>query len=114
MSKTDDATRRKRQARRRKWRDIFVVFGGLFQLGIFVVLGYRAYFLHQADRRLREAIAQIESVDPDWCWESILDKREVVPDEQNSAPVVLEVEKLLPRNWPDKPAVETTLPQGDV
>jgi hypothetical protein len=58
------------------------------------------YNHHRVTTRLREAVEELDRTDPGWRLADIEAAREEVPDEQNGARVVVEVEKLLPPRWP--------------
>ena len=66
-----------------------------------------AYAGKVVDRRLTEAIAAADRDDPYWRLDDLMDSREQVPDEENSALVVAEALSQLPENWPGTP-----IPQG--
>ncbi|MFO0961099.1 MAG: hypothetical protein U0800_27270 [Isosphaeraceae bacterium] len=55
------------------------------------------------DRRLANAIAQAHADDPHWRFEDIIDRREFVPFEEDSALIVSEVLGMLPGSWPAGP-----------
>ncbi len=57
----------------------------------------RHYLVKQ---RLEEAITELDSSDPGWRLADIEAAREQIPEEENSARVVVTAAKLLPRNWP--------------
>lgn len=94
---TQDQPKSKPARPPRKWLRRIVL--GLFLL-IFLVLiaglGVRQYFLRTAEKRLEEAMAEADRLDPGWRWEDILAQREVIPDDKNSALLVLEAAELLP------------------
>lgn len=52
---------------------------------------------------LEAAIAEADRLDPGWRWDQIWAKRAVVPDPENSARIVIEAGRLLPRGAPDVP-----------
>src|SRR5262249_48205856 len=86
----------------RRW----VVLGVLLLLpvGVGVVLYVQAS--RNADRELREALADIDRRDPGWRFEDLEAKRPAIPDEQNGALQVLEARRLLPSPWPSWPPKE--------
>jgi hypothetical protein len=57
-------------------------------------------FVLSSDRELREAIAEADKLDPGWRLEELEARRAVIPDEHNSALVLLSAQHLLPPNWP--------------
>src|SRR5262249_35947819 len=84
--------------RRRKWKVI-----GFVALSLLVLaLGGYVYLFTLGDRRLREAVAEADRLDPGWRLEELEAKRATLPAEQNSALRVLAVKKLMPRTWPTK------------
>ena len=73
-----------------KWTSLLVL------LGILYGLIARAYFASQADKKYYAVVTNLDAVDPDWRWETILAKRETIHDEDNSALLVVAAAKLLP------------------
>lgn len=57
---------------------------------------------HVVQQRLDEALASLDRNDPGWRLEDIEAAREQIPEEANSAPVVVAAARLLPRDWPSK------------
>jgi hypothetical protein len=57
------------------------------------------YLEYYHDRELREAIAESDRLDPGWRFADIEAARAVVPDAENSAPIVLAAAALMPKNW---------------
>jgi len=77
------------------WRKILVAGG----LGLAVAYGvYFAHWMTSAD----EGIAEADRLDPGWQLEELERKREVIPDEDNGALVVLAAAKL----WPAQRSTE--------
>jgi hypothetical protein len=61
------------------------------------------YWWHRTlQKRLDEALAQLDRSDPGWRLEDIEDAREQIPDAENSARVVVAAAKLMPRRWPPR------------
>lgn len=83
--------------RRRRWPWL-VGMAALLALQAAWVAGI--YVGRLVDRRLAEAIAAADRDDPAWRLNDLLDAREVVPDDENSAHVVADVLDRLPPNWP--------------
>jgi hypothetical protein len=52
------------------------------------------------EERLQEAIAEADRLDPGWRLAQSEEKRATIPDEQNSALVIMAAHNLLPANWP--------------
>src|SRR5262249_32888625 len=83
--------------RRRRWRLLLGIL-------LVVVLGLAALYgfvLYEADRELREAMAEADGDCPGgWLLNALEAGREEVPDEENAALVVMKVKSLLSPNWP--------------
>lgn len=58
------------------------------------------YFILSTDRALREAAAEADRLDPGWRTTELEAKREIIPDGDNSALLLLEAKRLMPMNWP--------------
>src|SRR5262245_58272701 len=71
-----------------------------------------AYLRVRADRALRDAVAETERLDPYWTFEEVEARRITLPDDQNSAVVVRQIKKRLPRQWPPETAVDGTARPG--
>src|SRR6185437_13587807 len=50
--------------------------------------------------KLQQMLAELDRSDPGWRLEDIEAAREEVPDEENSARVIVDAARLLPRPWP--------------
>jgi hypothetical protein len=55
---------------------------------------------HRHSKRLEEAVAELDRAEPGWRLRDIEDAREPVPDAENSALVVVDVARRLPKGWP--------------
>jgi hypothetical protein len=86
---------------RPRWRQrIFLgSLSGLFVVALCLAVP-SIYLVYSSDQALREAIAEADRLDPGWRPRELEEKRAVIPDEQNSALVLLRVKGLLPLNWP--------------
>jgi hypothetical protein len=62
---------------------------------------------YQARRALDQAMASLDSTDPGWRLEEIEASREEIPEDENSARVVVTSYALLPRSWPPAGLMET-------
>lgn len=62
-----------------------------------------AWRRHLHQQRLDEMLAELDRADPGWRLEDIEAARERIPDEENSARVVIAASRLLPERWPPKP-----------
>jgi hypothetical protein len=58
------------------------------------------YVMIAADRRLREAVAEVERNDPHWRLEEVEAGRAQVPDERNAAGLVFKARAVFPASWP--------------
>jgi hypothetical protein len=70
------------------------------------LLGASFYFLvYWEDIQLQEALAETDELDPRWRLRDLEANRAVLPEEQNSAVILLAASTLLPATWPawDKP-----------
>jgi hypothetical protein len=87
----------RRWLRRATWAVVGLVFVCSFVAGM--VLGRRV------DRRMQDAVAAAGRDDPFWRLDDLLAHRAAVPDAENSALVVADVVKWLPKGWPALPNV---------
>jgi group II intron reverse transcriptase/maturase len=99
--------------RGRRLKISLLILGAILLNGIVLGLVARAVYWRAAERRLQEAIAAIEKDDPVWRWENLMAQREKVPGDQNSAPHVLAAAGLLPKDWPQQPAVPRPAPREE-
>ena len=72
------------------------------------------YVAQDVRERLGAAIAAADQDDPNWRINDLMENREEVPDDENSAIVVAEVVDLLPENWPASPAREPGRPANPI
>jgi hypothetical protein len=95
----------RRDARRRPFWLKLLVVGLLLLTGVVLLYGY---LLLAADRRLREALAEADRLDPGWRLNELEAARAVVPEAENSATVLLAAHRVLPpqNEWPDYQLVE--------
>jgi hypothetical protein len=86
---------------RPRWRKRLILFSlsGLFIVALCLAVPF-IYFVYSSDRELHEAIAEADRLDPGWRPRELEEKRAVIPDEQNSALVLLAAKGLIPLNWP--------------
>jgi hypothetical protein len=66
------------------WIFLVVVVGG-----IVIGLIARSIFISRTDAAWEQALAEVEATDPEWRWEDIEAKRAKIPDEENSALVIV-------------------------
>ncbi len=74
------------------------------------VLGAVLYVKRGIDRRLADAIAAAERVDPYWRLDDLMAHREPVPQAENSAGVLSDALVLIPANWADVPGPQPGAP----
>jgi hypothetical protein len=85
-----------RSSGRRKW-----VRRGLFLLLVLLVLaGLLGYGYFSAHRHLQEALDRADRLDPGWRLFELDARRADVPDEENSAHLIMASQRALPRGWP--------------
>ncbi len=103
-----------RPAKRRgpPWRWLIGLPTAVALLVIAVGLGAGVYLGKVVDRRLARAISEADRDDPNWRFDDLLDHREAIPDDANSALVVSEVVDSLPENWPNSPPSSPGGPTG--
>jgi ABC-type transport system involved in multi-copper enzyme maturation permease subunit len=72
-----------------------------------LVVGWGVFRGVMADRHLMAALDEVDRADPDWHFADIEAARKEIPDDQNSAPVVLAVRGAIPRTatWPTRELV---------
>ncbi len=70
-------------------------------LALTIILAARQYWHHcQTTKKLDETLAEMDRAEPGWRLEDIEAAREQIPEDENSARVVVAAAKLLPKNWP--------------
>jgi hypothetical protein len=79
----------------------------LLLLPLLLLAGVYFYLTGNADRQLREAVAEADRSDPHWRLEDIEANRAAVPEGQNAAEWVRAAKRGLPGNW--RPAWEVPL-----
>src|SRR5438034_11520620 len=77
---------------RRKWLIIAVII--LVPIG--VLIGTYFYVISKGRAELREALAEVDRLDPHWTLKELEERRVTPPDEQNSALRVLAAKAILP------------------
>jgi hypothetical protein len=88
------------QKPRRRWTFWLKRLGKWFLLATLILVIRQAWNYHQATKKLQETLAAMDQAEPGWHLDEIEKAREVVPEEENSARVVVAAAKLLPRGWP--------------
>src|SRR2546430_16259462 len=94
--------------RNRHWSKevVLAALSGLVLLSIVAVV-VRAYIVYVGEKRLAAVVAELDESEPGWRWEDVQARREVIPDDENSALIVFAATKLVPRNWPLYPITPT-------
>jgi hypothetical protein len=100
MYATDHLDRTKTRPRR-SWRKI-VLLGSLSLLLLLVggTFVWIKWVEHAAEKQLRAVIAELDQTDPGWRLEQIEDARKDIPDEENSALVVMQIVAKIPKPVP--------------
>lgn len=89
-----------RDTARPPWPSGLKVLGwGVFLLAIVAIAGW-FWNRHQKAGKLQTMLAELDRSDPGWRLDDIEAARAFVPDEENSARVVVEAARLLPQKWP--------------
>ncbi|MCI0334446.1 MAG: hypothetical protein L0228_14605, partial [Planctomycetes bacterium] len=85
--------------RPRRWRRrlFWTAIVSLVVLGPPVAIFY--YHRWAAYWDLQDAIAETDRIDPEWRLEQLEARRRKVPDESNSALVLISARQALPKNW---------------
>lgn len=67
-----------------------------------LILGFGAqrWSHYQAQKRLDEALAEMDRAEPGWRLKEIEAAREQIPEDENSARVIVAAAALLPKQWP--------------
>jgi hypothetical protein len=81
---------------RRRWTWYLIVV-----LLVFVVLpvSFIFFMINLSSRRIREAEAEADRLDPGWRLVDLQAARAQIPDDENSALVVIETRRLMPAKW---------------
>jgi hypothetical protein len=95
---------RPKRGRLRRW---LRRLGFLILALILLFLGATVWHRAVGGKRLADALAAADRLDPGWRWEELAGHRAAVPDDQNAATVVLEAAGLLPESWPPEPTAES-------
>ncbi|HEY7425710.1 MAG TPA: hypothetical protein VH682_15885 [Gemmataceae bacterium] len=81
------------------WRWLKSLGWALLALLVMAICAW-TWWHYSAQKRLEEALAEMDSAEPGWRLEDIEAAREQIPEEKNSARVVVAAGKLLPHPWP--------------
>ncbi|MGH7172526.1 MAG: hypothetical protein ACRELF_00285 [Gemmataceae bacterium] len=82
------------------WRRWLKRFGKLLLLAIIAIAIRQAWHHHEVTKKLQESLTEMDRTDPGWRLEDIEAAREQIPEDENSARVVIAASKLLPKRWP--------------
>jgi hypothetical protein len=78
---------------------IKVIGWGLLILVLLVILG--VFWNHsKMESKLQKTLAEMDRSEPGWRWEDIEAAREEVPEEENSARIVVAAAEQMPQRWP--------------
>lgn len=70
---------------------LFVIIAGVIR---------QTWHHHQVTKKLQETLAEMDRTEPGWRLNEIEAAREQVPEDENSARIVVAAAELLPRGWP--------------
>jgi hypothetical protein len=98
MSEPEDALHQSRPPS--LWRYWLKRLGWTVLILLVTLVCTLAFRHHQSSKRLQEALAELDRTEPGWRLQDIEAARERVPEEENSAPVVLDAVSRLPGSWP--------------
>ncbi|MHB1421598.1 MAG: hypothetical protein ACYC3I_00095 [Gemmataceae bacterium] len=84
------------------WRRWLKRLGKILLVGTIAIVIRQAWFHHEVTKNLEETLAEMDRVEPGWRLEEIEAAREKIPEEENSARVVVAAARLLPKDWPPK------------
>ena len=96
---TDNRPSEISKSRRSLLRGLKRIGCGLLIL-LLLAVGAQAWRQHSAQQRLKELLAELDRTEPGWRLEDLEAAREEVPEEENSARVVVLAAQNLPRSWP--------------
>src|SRR5439155_24163470 len=90
-----------------------LIFAGLLVVLIAAgLIGWHFYISLISDKKLQDAIAEADRLDPGWRLEELETKRAVIPAAENSAEQVMAIKAMIPSSWP--PESMTKLPEPRV
>jgi hypothetical protein len=96
----------------RKWlKRVGLVLGALVLIVVGTWLVCRIRYAQRANQELQEWLAELDAADPAWRLEDIEAAREAIPEEQNSARVVIAAKELLLAKRPGPPPEQANLPE---
>jgi hypothetical protein len=96
MNATDHLERTATRPRRRWWKRLLWVSLSLLLVLVVGVIGWVKWVEHEAKKELQKVIAELDETDPGWRLEDIEAARKVIPDEENSALVVMQIAAKIP------------------
>ncbi len=87
---------------RRSWLRWLKRLGKVLLLALIAIVIRQAWHHYEAAKKLQETLAELDRTDPGWRLGDIEAARDKIPEEENSARVVVAAGKLLPKNWPPR------------
>ncbi|HEY7154162.1 MAG TPA: hypothetical protein VH575_09430, partial [Gemmataceae bacterium] len=102
MKAADDLLSKVMKPRPPWWRRWLKRLGKGFLIAAILIAGRMAWHHYQTTKKLNEALAELDRVEPGWRLKEIEAAREQIPEEENGARVVVAAAKLLPKDWPSQ------------
>jgi hypothetical protein len=81
----------------RVWRRVWIALGVL--AGILLTIGVVRHFNDDSFKHLKKVQAELTESDPNWRLEALERSRPQVEEEQNSARVIVNARRLVPKDW---------------
>ncbi len=85
---------------RRPWLRWLKRLGTVLLLALVAIAIRQAWHHHEVTKKLQEALAELDRAEPGWRLEDMEAARAEIPEEENSARVVVAAADLLPSGWP--------------
>src|SRR5579875_1275754 len=76
-----------------------VIGWGLLVLALLAILGV-FWNRTKMESKLQKALSELDRTEPGWRWEDIEAAREEVPEEENSARIIVAAAEQMPQRWP--------------
>jgi hypothetical protein len=100
MKAADDLSAIVMKSRPPWWRRWLKRLGKGLLIAVILIACRMVWRHYQVTNKLKEALAELDRAEPGWRLKEIEAVREQIPEEENSARVVVAATKLLPANWP--------------